>query len=545
MKIRSWAVTALTAGGLVGLPVLAMAAPSQPRVSGTSDAAVAEVTTVRLGGTDRFGTSVVVSRNTFPSGAAAVFVASGLDFPDALAGGPAAARKGGPVLLSNPGSVPATVVSEIKRLKPGKIYVLGGPSVLSSTVLNQLQGLASGGASRLSGVDRQDTAAAIGGLWSTSRTVYIASGADFPDALAGGAAAAHDGAPLLLATKTSLSAKTVSRLKALKPTKVVLLGGTSVVPTTVNTRVKAAVPNATVVRYAGTDRYSTSAMIAAKVWTSGATKAFYAVGTNFPDAASGVPAAAVNGAPMLLTTATCAPASVRSQAAALGLVTEYLLGSTGVIADGATTCTAQTAMIALNALPVKGRAAKTGYDRDQFGSAWTDDVTVQGGHNGCDTRNDVLRRDLTAIKLDPNTGGCVVLSGTLLDPFSGKTINFVRGVSTSSAVQIDHLVPLSNAWQTGAQQLTAAKRKDFANDPLNLWAVDGPLNSSKGDGDAATWLPPSKGVRCQYVAHQVAVKKSYNLWVTSPEKDAIKNILNGCPTQLLPTIKDWSTPPRG
>ncbi len=186
-------------------------------------------------------------------------------------------------------------------------------------------------------------------------------------------------------------------------------------------------------------------------------------------------------------------------------------------------------MTALAALPVKGRAPKTGYDRDLFGPAWAD---VDA--NGCDTRNDILRRDLTAITYKPDTRNCVVAAGTLADPYSGRNIAFVRGQQTSQAVQIDHVVSLSNSWQTGSFVWSPDRRRTFANDPLNLLAVDGPLNQQKSDGDAATWLPPNKSYRCQFVARQVAVKSKYELWVTAPERDAIARVLATCPAQPLP-----------
>lgn len=188
-----------------------------------------------------------------------------------------------------------------------------------------------------------------------------------------------------------------------------------------------------------------------------------------------------------------------------------------------------TALAALAGVPVKGRAPKTGYSRDQFGPAWSD-----VDRNGCDTRNDVLARDLSRDVVKPGTHGCVVQSGTLADPYSGRTIAFQRGQTTSSAVQIDHVVALSDAWQKGAQGWSAARRLAFANDPLNLLAVDGPLNMAKGDGDAATWLPPNRAYRCAYVARQVAVKLDYGVWMTLAEKNAIATILGTCPTQLLP-----------
>jgi hypothetical protein len=177
----------------------------------------------------------------------------------------------------------------------------------------------------------------------------------------------------------------------------------------------------------------------------------------------------------------------------------------------------------------KGRAAKTGYTRAQFGQTWAD-----VDRNGCDTRNDILKRDLTGEVFKEKTRKCVVLSGILIDPFSGETINFVRGNLSSMEVQIDHVVALSNAWQTGAFKLTLKERTAFANDPLNLLAVKGRLNSQKGDGDAATWLPPLKSFRCDYVSRQIAVKLKYKLWFTAPEKEAMIRILKSCPEKALP-----------
>lgn len=182
----------------------------------------------------------------------------------------------------------------------------------------------------------------------------------------------------------------------------------------------------------------------------------------------------------------------------------------------------------LDTLPVKGRAPMTGYSREAFGQAWSDDVEVDGGHNGCDTRNDILRRDLTGVVIKPGTRGCVVASGVLQDPYSGRPIDFVRGVDSSRAVQIDHVVALADAWVKGAQQLDEQARRNLANDPLNLLAVDGGLNSQKGAGDAATWLPPNKAFRCEYARRQVDVKQRYGLWVTPAERDALAGILAQC-----------------
>ncbi len=182
------------------------------------------------------------------------------------------------------------------------------------------------------------------------------------------------------------------------------------------------------------------------------------------------------------------------------------------------------ATAALAELEVKGRAPKTGYERSQFGDGWSNFL-------GCDTRNEILRRDLTNTIVNE---ACQVVSGTLVDPYTNKTIAFQRGSWSSQAVQVDHVVALSDAWQKGAQQLTFARRVQLANDPLELLAVDGPANQQKGDGDAATWLPPNRLFRCQYVARQIAVKKKYELWVTEAEKQAMGRVLSSCPGQKLP-----------
>jgi len=175
----------------------------------------------------------------------------------------------------------------------------------------------------------------------------------------------------------------------------------------------------------------------------------------------------------------------------------------------------------LDTLPVKGKAPATGYDRvEQFGSAWLD-----VDHNGCDTRNDILARDLGDVV---RRGPCTVTSGTLVSPYTGATVDFVRGQDTSTLVQIDHVVALENAWRTGAQQLTQAQRVALANDPDNLFAVDGRSNSQKRSGDAATWLPANRAFRCTYVEHQVSVKAEYGLWVVPAEREAVLRVLASC-----------------
>jgi hypothetical protein len=225
-----------------------------------------------------------------------------------------------------------------------------------------------------------------------------------------------------------------------------------------------------------------------------------------------------------------ATASAQPSGEPLDLDSPYALAAgAAAAAPNAQPAYATKAADLLATLPIKGRAPKTGYDRALFGQAWAD-----VDRNGCDTRNDILKRDLTGVAY-VNSVPCKVKSGTLADPYTGTTISFVRGSTTSTAVQIDHVVALSDAWQKGAQQLTADQRTAFANDPLNLQATDGPTNIKKGDGDAATWLPPNKGFRCEYVARQISVKATYGLWVTQAEHDAMARILGDCSGQLAPT----------
>lgn len=181
----------------------------------------------------------------------------------------------------------------------------------------------------------------------------------------------------------------------------------------------------------------------------------------------------------------------------------------------------------VQSLPVKGRAPKTGYSRDQFGSAWTDAVNVQYGRNGCDTRNDILKRDLIKVSM---SGRCKVLSGVLpYERYTGKqNVKFIASGPYANQLDAEHIVALGDAWQKGAQKLSKAKRTEFANDPANLFMADPSANRQKGDADAASWLPKNKSYRCTYVTHQSNVKKKYNLWVTQAEKNSMLSVLKPC-----------------
>jgi hypothetical protein len=171
------------------------------------------------------------------------------------------------------------------------------------------------------------------------------------------------------------------------------------------------------------------------------------------------------------------------------------------------------------------------YHRDAFGDSWTDDNPAPGGHNGCDTRNDILDRDLVdktyvSIKRCPNA----VATGTLHDPYTNDTAPFVRGAQVGASVQIDHIVPLALAWDLGARDWTDDMRARFANDPANLLAVQGQANQDKGDKEPATWMPPNHAFWCQYAVQFTAVLRGYALPVDAPSATVLRNAAATCPT---------------
>lgn len=195
-------------------------------------------------------------------------------------------------------------------------------------------------------------------------------------------------------------------------------------------------------------------------------------------------------------------------------------GTDGSVDGGASS--GRLAVEVLEELEVKGRAPKTGYTREQFYDGWP---LV----DGCSLRQRIIRRELgdSAVILD----GCNVVAGEYDEPYTGEHLVFQERAEISDRIQIDHVVALSDAWQKGAQGLTAEERYEFATDALNLLAVDGEANKKKSDGDAATWLPANKKFRCQYVARQISVKYKYSLWVAAAEKEAIARILANCPNE--------------
>ena len=185
-----------------------------------------------------------------------------------------------------------------------------------------------------------------------------------------------------------------------------------------------------------------------------------------------------------------------------------------------------TARRQLRELEVRGWDRTSDFKRYQFGKAWSDDVNVEFGHNGCNTRDDILRRDLQNLVVRPGT--CYAQSGTLIDPYSGVTIEFTRSPETSNAVEIDHVVALADAWYKGARSWDPQRRLDFANDPRNLLAVSPKANFNKAFRDAASWLPPDETYRCDFVARQIDVKTAYGLWLAAKERTAMEAVLARC-----------------
>ncbi|PKZ66368.1 HNH endonuclease [Gordonia terrae] len=184
------------------------------------------------------------------------------------------------------------------------------------------------------------------------------------------------------------------------------------------------------------------------------------------------------------------------------------------------------AAVSLAAIPVSaGRTDREDYDRSAFGSAWSDAASVPGSGNGCDTRNDVLARDLRDVSAGP-VSSCprAVLAGELRSPYTGDFVVFRRDRS-AAAVQIDHIVPLSYAWDMGAWSWTAARRLDFANDPANLVAVDGHSNQDKSDSEPARWMPPATGFWCQYAIQFVMVTAAYGLAIDEPSRRVLSEAL--------------------
>ncbi len=307
-----------------------------PRLVDARGAVVSRPDVIRLSGADRYATAAAISRSTYLPHVRYVFIATGRDFPDALAGGALAAQIGAPLLLTSTSSIPGATLTEIKRLKPENIVVLGGASVISASVVQQLQALDDptvGETFRLAGADRYATAAVIArtGFGPGVPTAFIATGTNFPDALAGAPATATLGGPLLLTATTRLPTVTGTALFNLKPQRIVILGGTAAVSSTV-AKMLDDYTTGPVERWSGADRYATTASVAAHAFPTAGT-AFVASGLGFPDALAGGPPGGAWLGPLLTTTPSSLPTSSRQQLLRLKPVRVFVLGGTSVISN--------------------------------------------------------------------------------------------------------------------------------------------------------------------------------------------------------------------
>ena len=311
---------------------------SVPAKAGTAVSAGAG----RLAGADRYATSVAVS-GQYPTGVPVVYVASGMNFPDALSAAPAAAKQGGPLLLTAPGSLPAVVRSELQRLAPDTIVVAGGAGSVSDAVFAELSTLAphirrDAGATRYATSIAVNTAAFPGG----STAVFVATGRNFPDALAASAAAGAKGEPVLLidGASSAVDPATLNLMTTLGVTQVSIAGGTGVVSTSIESQLRSRFGSSNVVRLAGLDRYRTASAINRANFTSSPT-VYLAAGTGFADALAGAALAGRDHDALYVVPSTCVPDFVKSDLTALGTTQHTLLGGTGTLTSGVanlTTC---------------------------------------------------------------------------------------------------------------------------------------------------------------------------------------------------------------
>jgi putative cell wall-binding protein len=303
-------------------------------VSGYWDAIIGAFGTVRRAGADRYGTAAVIAADAFPAVVPVAYVASGATFPDALAAAAAAGHAKAPVLLVTASAIPSATLAQLKRLKPGRIVVAGGPSVVSDVVLSQLAALSAGGATRLAGPDRYGTAAAVSAAtYPTGAPVaYITSGSGFADALSAAPAAARDGGPVLLTRWDILPAATRAELVRLAPARVVIVGSNAVVAPAIAEAIKKAIPGVAISRLAGTDRYGTSAAVAATFGTN-VPMVYVASGAGFADALAAAAAAGAHGSPVLITVPTILPSVIRAQIVRLNPTRAVIAGGSSAVSD--------------------------------------------------------------------------------------------------------------------------------------------------------------------------------------------------------------------
>lgn len=318
-----------SAAGGPDLPGSAAASGSiDAEISAEPDAGDLAFRLVRVAGSDRYGTAAALSARLFSPGVPVAYVAAGTTFPDALSAGPAADQQGGPVLFVRPTSLPSATATELSRLRPARIVVVGGTSAVSASVLTSLRAYTTGSVTRVSGPTRYDTSVAVSraAFPSGAPVVWVATGRDWPDALSAGAAAAVQGGPVLLTDPASLPVAVRTEIARLAPARILVVGGTGAVSANVQQQLATIAPTE---RVSGSDRYATSAAIAQRAFGPARPGVAVATGTSFPDALAAVPATLVTRGPVLLSRSTALPAAISTQLDLLSPRTAYLLGGTG------------------------------------------------------------------------------------------------------------------------------------------------------------------------------------------------------------------------
>lgn len=318
------------------------------RIAAVSDAGMGEFSELhtfttthnsvqRIFGADRYETAVRVSQDAFPfSEINAAFVAGGRNFPDALAAAAVAGSFGGPVLLTLPNSISTSAQDELDALKPEYVFGAGGTSVISSKVFAQAASAATLDSHQFAGANRYDTAAQMTGFWDAADTVYLASGTNYPDALAGAAAAGFNQAPILLAKQNALPGETAAALRELKPSRIVALGGPGAISDSVlkNARLSTRVSTNTS-RWSGASRYETAVAVSKNTFTETRVPVVYvASGRNFADALAGAAAGGALGGPVLLTLPDSISPVTLAEIKRLDPVRVVVLGGSTVVSDG-------------------------------------------------------------------------------------------------------------------------------------------------------------------------------------------------------------------
>ena len=378
------ALAAATAVSVIALGFSAFASPATADPSGPP-------TVTRISGSDRYSTAVALAQQGYPDGAPVLYVATGANYPDALAAGPAAAELGGPLLLTAPNSLPADVAAEVTALAPRKIYVVGGTSAVSAAVESSLKTLEPASTlTRLDGADRYDTARkVVASAFPSASSAYLATAENYPDALSAAAAAGATGVPVVLVdgNATSLDPKTTALLASLGTTDVTVAGGTAAVSAGLGASLTALLGTSHVTRLAGADRYVTSDLIAERAFPT-STKAYFATGSDYPDALAGSALAGEEHSPLLTVEPDCVPSGTVAEVSALGVASVTLIGGTNALTP------AVEAMTSCDPTPA---ATRTGPGIATIAStrAFTNSSPALGYQNFGDEANATLSADST------------------------------------------------------------------------------------------------------------------------------------------------------